>query len=132
MPVLRPDDQWAITLPDGSTLDITPDVQEYRVRYGTELGNDPQGPRLTPARGRLRVWDPDRRYDPTFHSAVLTTTAQLPITFSTGGTVLWSGFATVGENVELQTGNPITFELSDTNQATLTGSQSYQSLTGTP
>ena len=128
MPVLRPDDQWAITLPDGSTLDITDDVQEYRVRYGAELRNDPAGPRLTPAKGRLRVWDPDRRYDPTFHSAALTTTAQLPITFTAGGTVLWSGLAAVGENVELQIGTPITFALTDTNQAALTTRQSYQEL----
>ena len=131
MPVLRPDDRWVITLPDTSTLDITPDVQEYRARYGAELGNDPRGPRLTAAKGSLRVWDPDQRYDPTFHSAVLTTTGQLPISLTTdGGTVLWSGLAAVGENVELQTGTTIAFTLTDTHQTALTGSQSYQSLTG--
>ena len=132
MPVLRPDDRWTITLPDGTPLDITDDVQQYRVRYGAELRNDPKGPRLTPARGRLRVWDPDRRYDPTHFAAVIPTTAQLPITLTTngGGTVLWAGLAAVGETIELRTGATITFDLTDAHQTTLTGRQSYQSLTG--
>ena len=128
MAVIRPDDRWNITLPDGTNLDITNDVQQYRIRYGGELGNDPRGPRLTPSRGRLQVWDPDRRYDPTFHSAVITTTRELPITLTADGTTLWSGFAAVGENVELQVGTPITFTLTDTHQAALTSSQSYREL----